>query len=349
MRSTPGGNMKKRYICLFMLLLTYITTGHSVTLPGHVNPGQVIVDSDRLYILELPTIFIYSLKDFTLTKRITLKGIDISSPDPFDVSLDIQAGYMMLSSIDKVYLFKKDGAAVREMKVITGSHFKLLGKKFLGLGTTFEGMIGFNTLNIYNWKLVKEKEVWRKPSIYQDGLGDGELRLFSLSPPAYLFTDNKIFSSGGQKDFRIDVFDENGEQLFSITAEYQRVKFTKEDGKKVLQYFRDNPRTQLLFDIFKRIIKFPVHFPAVRDIFADHQTLYVRTFRIDQGKTEFFIFSTEGRFLKKVFLPIQQRHSTDVFPYLEDSEPFTIKDGKLYRLLKNKETKAYELHVTGVE
>jgi hypothetical protein len=89
--------------------------------------------------------------------------------------------------------------------------------------------------------------------------------------------------------------------------------------------------------------------PAIRNIFDDDKKLYVRTYREIDGKSEFYIFSTEGRLLRKIFFAIAKNNAKFAFPYMRDSAPYTFNKGKLYQLIENEETEKFELHVTSID
>ncbi len=352
--------MKKNNSFAFIIIL-FVSVGwlraeKLAVLPGHKDPRGIAIGSGNLYVIELPNIYIYSLEDFKLKKKFGEEGDgpgQFRAPQPFDFSVrhDLQGGRLLVHSIGKVSLFDSTGKFIREMRGTSANRFNFLGGKFLAFQPLEQdGPGSYTALNIYDRELKKEKEIARMATWNQPGFSSfPEWFVFSNSPGSMCTADNKIFYCGGQRDFKIDGFDWSGKKLFCIEREYERLRFCKEDGEKVLQQLRNDPESDAYFDVIKRMVQFPDHFPAVRDLFADGQTLYVRTYKREGDKSEFFIFSGSGDFKKRVFLPLRLDTSKYAIPYLRDCYPFTFSRGKLYQLVKDEEKKEYELHVTTIE
>jgi len=174
-------------------------------------------------------------------------------------------------------------------------------------------------------------------------------KFFSTSYPMAITMDHKIFFIGSESDFKIEVFNYKGEKLSPITIKYKKIGFNSKDRKKILQRYYDDPVSRRQYEVWKRILKFPRCFPAIRDLFADNKQLYVRTFKRKDGKTEFFVFSSGGELIKIIFLPIRPSQSKFDFPYVRDSVPFTINDGILYQLIDNPKTEVFELHAEKID
>lgn len=339
--------MKKLMIFLTAALISFcLRGGKPASFPGHINPTQIVVTGDHLYIVELPTVSIYSLKDFKLKKKFGKKG---EGPKEFKVfnnysvgfDIDVQAERLLVNSVGKLSIFSKNGEYTREINVASANSFRFFGDKFIGFQNVTEGKTSFSTLNIFNSKIEIEKEMIKRESWMQAGYG---WKFLSTPFPGVIATGDKIFFCGSYSDFKIDVFDHKGKKLSPISIKYKRVKFKKKDQEIVLQRYYDDPISRPRYEVWKRILKFPRYFPAIRDIFADNKQLYVRTYRKKDKKTEFYVFSTGGQSIKTIFLPIRPSNSKYDFPYLRDSAPFTIKDGILYQLIDNPKTEVFELH-----
>lgn len=79
----------------------------------------------------------------------------------------------------------------------------------------------------------------------------------------------------------------------------------------------------------------------MRYFLAADNKVYIRTYREVKGESEFFIFTIEGKLLKRVMLPVEEKDALE-------SYPFTIKDGKFYQLVENEQTEEWELHMVDI-
>ncbi len=359
--------MKKIIILLFLFILFSVFVLKAEKLAeftGHINPTQVLVDTDKesLIVIELPKISIYSLKDYSLKKRFGKSGEgpgEFIIPGKFLAGSfkvgEIQGGKFPVNSSGKVSIFSSSGDFIRDCKTLDGQDFILLGDKFAGQGQMFDekAKVYFAKFCLYDSQLKLEKTLLKKESIIRAkkaGLANTEWYYFSKSYSSYLVTDNKIFYSGFEEGFKIDVFDNKGNSLPAIERkDFQPVEFKKEHGEKVLLHFRNDPRDRQHYEFWKKAIKFPTHFPPIRSIHADDKTLYIRTYQKVGDKTEFYVYTTAGKFLKKVFLPLRESNSMYKFPFLRDTEPFTFSKGKLYQLLNNEDEETFELHVDKID
>jgi hypothetical protein len=338
--------MKKVYLLLVLPVFACLVFAEKAAVfPGYSTPAQIAVDDHHIYIVEEATISVHSLKDFKLEKKFGRMG---EGPQEFKSkpSINVQSDVILVNSAARVSFFSKDGIFLKEVNhIVSGSQFVPLGKQFIGYNLMMEkDGKRYSTVNLYDSKFRKIKEVCRKESITQPGKG---WKLFSKTYLKFLICDNKIFTAG-DIDFIIDVFDANGEKLFSINQAYERIKFSAEHAKKVLDYYKFRPTTRPDYEWWEKNIHFPHRFPAIRSFTADHDahTIYVRTYKQVENKSEFFVFAADGKHIKTVLLPIAQSAVTLSYPYMRDSAPYYIKNGKLYQLILDENTETYELHVT---
>jgi len=343
----------KKLILILLILLVFIFTftmaahaGKLATLPGHLVPNALAVSDDYFYITENSTIYVYSLKDFKLVKKFGKKG---EGPGEFKgmPTLTVCADRLMVNSTGKVSFYTIDGTYLKEFNNIASGHtFNPLGSRFIGRNSLPDkkGQL-WATINIYDSSFNKVKEIYRQESITKIGKG---WQLFSRTYFKYVVCENKILIAG-DKDFVIEVYDLNGTLLPAIKLNYQRVKFTEEHAKKVLEYYRTKPDTRDEYDWWEKNIHFPDYFPAIRDIFKADNLIYVRTYKEKKNYHEFFIFTASGKLHRQVFLPIAASQAKLAYPYMRDSAPFDIKSGKLYQLITGDDKEECELDVYPIE
>lgn len=342
--------MKKLILILLILLVFLITSavyaGKLATLPDHLVPNALAVGDDYFYITENSTIYVYSMKEFKLVKKFGKKG---EGPREFKgtPSLTVLEKQLMVNSTGKVSFYTIDGTYLKEFNnIVSGQTFRPLGNRFIGRKSILDkkGQL-WAAVNIYDSSFNKVKEIYRQESITKVGKG---WHLFSKTYFKYVVCENKIFIAGDKK-FVIEVYDFNGNPLFSVNRNYPPVKFTEEHAKKVLELYRTRPSTRDEYEWWKKNIHFPEYFPAIRDIFKADNLIYVRTYKEKDNKHEFFIFSADGKFHRQVFLPIAASKAKLAYPYMRDSAPFAVKNGKLFQLITGDDEEECELHVSLVE
>lgn len=339
--------MKKLIFLVILFLVLFLTvsasSGKMAVLPDILKPDSIVVDSNQVIITEKASIYLYSIKDFRLKKKFGKQGegpqeFRITSYGGSGLSLDVQPRVFLVTSVGKLSLFTREGKFIKEMRAshnFFGSRFLALGKQYVGLGSTVEGNINYMTVNIYDAKLNKVKEVCKWESPYRPGAGT---QVFT-EPYVFCSTGDKIFTSNGT-EFKIDVYDSNGEKLYAIKQTYKKIKVSADNEKAVIHYFKTSPSTKDVFQ-FMQPIKFPEYLPAIRNFIVKDKKVYVLTFKQEDHKSEFYIFDLKGTLLKHVFLPLKEQTVLTYFPY-------HIKDGKLYQLVENEEDEKWELYVTEI-
>jgi hypothetical protein len=102
---------------------------------------------------------------------------------------------------------------------------------------------------------------------------------------------------------------------------------------------KSNPTTKNIIELLKPI-KFPKYFPTIRAFFVEDDIIYIMTFKTVKGNYEFFTYDINGKFKKKITIPI--KFQTEFTPY-----PITIYKQKLYQIVENEEEE-WELHMTEI-
>lgn len=338
--------MKRWLILLVLLMVSLFTFAEKlVTLPDIFRPYYLSVDDQQFYVAEGTTVYIFSLQDFTLKKKFGKpgQGPQEFTPTPGGTgSLTIfpQTDSIVINSPGKVSFYTKDGKFIKEMKSSAG----LLAGFFQPIGDQFAGMsflMGQDqsmtiTINLYDAKLTKTKEIYKQPFLMQ-----GHME-FPMVNPIFYVSNNKIIALGGQKEFAINILDDKGTQLSSITREYKRLKVTEDYKKRVLDFLKTNPDTKQFYEVLKNRIKFSEYFPTIQFFYVDNQKIYIQTYLKKDETDEFFIYNFKGQFLKRLFLPIA---------YLDGLRlcPTYIKDNKLYQIIENEEEEEWELHAHPIE
>jgi hypothetical protein len=336
---------KKMRNILFIVFVFFLSavflSGQIVPLPEIQKPETIIVDQNQILITEFPHVYIYSLKDTRLIKKFGKAG---EGPREFFTYVRIQYDpqnpqYIVVGSHMKMSYFTRKGEFVKEVRSKTSSAanvYKPVGKHYAAYGIQQVDKTVFSTINLHDENLKKIKELVRWENIFQQGkplnptdtdMAGGQFRIF----------ENKVFFMH-REDGRIEIFDENGEKLKTLSYKYDRVPVTQKDRDAIDEHFKTDPRFRQFYDVFKAQVKYPGYWPSTIDHLVAANRLYILTNKKSGDKSEFVIFDMDGKLLKKVMVPLK-------FANPRETYPFTINYGKLFQLADNEDTEEWELHV----
>jgi len=336
-----------RKISLFIVLhcLTiFIFAGKTIPLKEVVNPDSISVDQSQLYLTDGTSILIYDLETLKLKKKFGKTG---EGPGEFmgnpqsghaPLTIDVRTKDIIVNSFNKLSFFSKDGTLIKEHKVSSfTSGFVALGKNFAA-ETLLMQEERFWLCNIFDSNLIKGKEIVRVKHYFQ-GPGKG-FKVLSISR-LYIPYDNKLFVSWGQ-EFKIDVYDPDGKELYSITRDYEKVKVTENIKEGIIKYFKTDPNLKKIYPMLKPVI-FPDVYPAIRAMALNKGKIYAVTYKKDKSgsKTECLIMDLKGKLLNTVYLDLTVK---DIFMFY----PFTISNDTVYQLVETSDD-LWELKVTKIK
>lgn len=340
--------MKIIYWILFLLICSApFFAEKAAVFPDLRRPQHLIVDKDRLFIPDYPEIHIYSLKDFNLIKKFGKEG---QGPGEFAVSprrfkINVQPAYLFVNCDNRIFYFTREGSLIKEINTRgIGYFFAAFKDKLVGRKGIQENNIMYTPLFLFDGKLNPVKELSRIKAAGSDNKIRAFHRSFNVEA-----SKEKIFVTLGT-EFVVKIFDYNGKLLHVINKETpgNRVRIKDSHKKDYDEYMKV---ASPVYTAIKNMIVFPEYFPAVRDRCGLHydyhkgdEKLYVITLKMKDEKTECFVFTVQGKFLKKVYLPLLEKNAARL-----DLSPLDINDGKLYQLIENEETEEYELHVSEIQ
>jgi hypothetical protein len=334
---------KKLMIIIFLIFIfSAVHAKQIVKITDAFNPTQIHVTNDRMYIVDGFTFLIYSLKDFKFIKKIGEEG---EGPREFKDAIYwvyFRGHQMIVNSLAKVSYFSPDGEFIKEKKAFAGSRagdFCPIGNQFAAVQFLTEKQTFFKTVNIYDSNLKKIKEIYRVKEDFQPGK---YMKAYS-EPKTFTVHNDKIYVSF-DNDFKITVFNSQGEKVFTIEKEYQRLEVTEEHEQAAQMYYKTAPYYKKYYERIKSLLEFPTHLPAVKTFAFSEDKLYVHTYNKKDKKTEFYVFTPKGKFLERVFLPIIGEEEIR----FKFSSIYEFKNGKLYQLVENEETEEWEVHISAL-
>lgn len=289
------------------------------------KPEAVLVDQTQLYVTEGVFIYIYSLKDFKLIKKIGQKG---EGPQEFmlnpafgPLTINVNTDDIFIESFGKVSWFAKDGTFKKEQKLPSPLILFLqpLGKNFVGMGFDQENQKAMRKLNLYDDKFSKVKEIHKVEHNLQQGKGLNVLQ----NPPLNVVYDNKVFVAW-ENDILIEVFDTEINKLYTIKQDIERRPVTEKDKQDVIEFLKTSPSTKNYFELIKPI-NFPAYYPAMQSLFVTGDKIYAVTVN-EQGKqTVVLVMDLKGKLLKQALITLTMDNPITPFP-------FTIHDGIYYQI-----------------
>ena len=254
------------------------------------------------------------------------------------VTVEVSTDRLIACSIRKISYFTKQGDYIKEVRAVNlALNLRLCGERFLGWSQVKTEGVTYNTINLFDSKLNKLREVFRMKDSYQ-GPGQGYEVLHKLF--TYRTYDNKILLPGND-DATIDIFDSEMNKLLSIRLDQERIKVDREFKNRLVKHFKTSPEIKNIYPMLKPLI-FPDYFPVISDFFVDAGTIYVMTWKRENGSNEFLTYDMKGKIKKRLMIPI--RYETDLSSY-----PTMVRKGNLYQLVENEEKEEWELHISEIK
>jgi len=306
------------------------------------NPGSIAVGDGNLFVYDSSAaIFTYSIKDFKLVNKFGRTG---NGPGEFVVrpgiptALYFYNNQLMIDGITKIVFFSPEGKFLREIKKNTRSlGYFPLGEKFAvksSAKSAKENFVSFILCDVKDNHFKKSKEFFRFKHPFLQTSAKSFNPLNQISKNIYC-RYNKIFV--WDEDGVIRVFDDKGNKKVEIKRDYGKQMVTDGLKEKVFEYYKINPWTKIIYDKLKSVMKFPAHFPLIKDVFVADEKIFVFPFAKEKGHDVLFIFDLTGTFLGKQKSPLKEKNVFELYPY-------TIKDGKVYQLIENLDKEIWEVN-----
>ncbi len=345
--------MKKYVLPLLVLLITTVIFAVKVgDLPDLLRPDYLYVDGDDFFVIEMTThsIHVYSLKTLELKYKLGSKG---EGPGEFKQPPTIQAvtpDYILACDWTKGIWFSRKGKLIKEetfptavLREITPIKENYVAEEVLS--NPQSAGIGIAAI-LVNSKFEKIKEIARCEKVFriQFQHQTREQREYDMlvHHVGYKVYDDKIFKVNTQKGFYFDVFDHQGNLLYTIDKNDQVEKIKVDDAykKKALEYLRINNRE--FYESQGKFLFFD-YFPALRGFRINDKKIFVFTYKEKDDKHEVIVLDLKGKILDRIFLPVKSLLPN---PRIARDDPFTVYKGVLYDLIENDETEMWELHKT---
>jgi hypothetical protein len=322
----------KILIILICLLFAVSLFGERLTsFPQLRKPRIIKVGENVICINEGFVMFLYDLNDFKLIKKVGRKG---EGPGEFssDLTINILKEKIMIESQGKLSFYSFKGDLIKEMRRSPKyRRLKLLEDRYVVSSGVLSKEVYHNAAKILDADFNELKTFYHDEARYHQQ----KQKTHRASTWTFDVSEKKCFIVGSS-DFKIDVFNKNGDLLYSISPEYERLKYSQEYIDAWFNRIKRNHGMNAYLNVKQRI-RFPEYFPAILDLIVDNGHVYVITYRMKENQSEVFIFNLEGKLVKKTWQPLKNYDGVYLFPY-------SIKNNYLYQLIDNEDTEVWELH-----
>jgi hypothetical protein len=331
------------YFFFFIIMLSSLLGTNIIPMPDLMKPNQIRADAEQLYITDQHYVYIFSLSDYSLIKKIGRKGEgpgEFLSP-PKGVEIIVLDNQLMINSVGKISYFSKSGEFKGETKVkaFMGGGLFPVADKLVGIGFGKENNRICYQLNMFDSALDKKiKNIHSIDAYYQKGKPINPI----LAPrrPFLWTTKDHIFIEDHGRD--IHVFDSMGNKKRVIHLDYAKVKFTAKRKEKYMEYFNGPMKQE--WQILKRQAKFPQYFPNIRHFLIANQKIVIITFKEDDtgNKKELLTLDLNGKRINTFFIKLEEVNPLRLVP-------FSVYNNRLYQLVENDQSEMWELQVSKIQ
>jgi hypothetical protein len=308
-----GGTQMKKSILLSLVLIisANLYAQKTFKLPNVQQPHQIVVDSNDLYIFDEAdySLHIFTISPFALKLKIGKKG-DGSHDFKYLPFVYVQQDSLACTDFTKTVWFLKKDTISKVKKYTDFNDFDINSEMLLI-------PIKEKYLRITADHSEQKRHVYLLDSEWKTikELYEGPFT-WRREAPIHYRTDtfcykDKIFISDTFKGFHITVFDDKGNHLNTIDK--------SQDVEKILNR------------------------PLLHQYCVSEDKIYATTYKKEDDKTEMIILDLKGNILRRFYLPLRSiQPKRGVLRH----DLFTVDRGKLYELIKNRETERWELVIT---
>ena len=330
-------NKFKIIVAVLFLHTLAISATRVVPMPQLVNPDELQVQGDKMFIGEFPYVSIYSTGDFKLLKKFGKKGEGPTEFLAYCLPIAVK-DRLIVSSQGKVTFFTLDGDYISEKKVnLRGASFKPVGNYYGVYAYANKDKIDYRAIDLYDNNFNKIKELyryrlwWQRQGPMQGAyVVDSSRFRFQIMDQYLVWTD--------MKDFIVYIWDSKTDKIIRAKGKTKSVKITA-DHKEFYHKHFNKPRNRQYYLRIKPYFKFPAYFPPIKGFAVADNKVYVYTYQMKGNLTKFYIFNISGKLLNKTFIPLRGGIRPEQYP-------FCFGNNKLYQLIEGDE---WQLQITDIQ
>lgn len=344
--------MKKYILILLLLLITNVVFAVKVgDVSGLFKPISLKVDEGDIFVSEESTcsIYVYSLEPLKLKYELGKKG---EGPGEFKrepTIAQVSPDYILAFDQNKGIWFSRKGEMLKE-KVLRNTYYRWISSSkdnYATLELFYDRQTGVGgwSLVLLDSQFERIKELTRvNDAVRITAPNQVRKHVNAFRPVVQIFTyEDKIFLGNSAKGFFFDVFDHQGNHLYSIDKNDQVEKIKIDDAYKnrVLDYIQIHNRAA--YERHGRSkFRFTTHLPAFKGFQVDDNKIFVITYKEKDGLRELIVMDIKGKILDRLFLPLKSIK----FHHGGGKDTYAIDKGVLYELVENEKTETWEIHKT---
>jgi hypothetical protein len=344
-------------LVLCLLLISSLTSGDILPLEDVTNPGySFYVDGNELFLVNDHSILVYSLDPVKLKFKIGQKG-DGPSDFKYRPLMYVYPDCIVALDYTKSLWFSRDGdltktkdysdfadfSTSQEMRLLPAkNHYVrvvvdhgLCSQSLYLLDENFE-QIALLHEGLFDW--------W--PPGMRDPSKTVNHKMIHHIIEAVVWED-RIFIYDSHRGFFIKVFDHTGQLLKVINHNSERCqRITDQFKARAIDFLLENDPQDYYKKIPKGAFAFYTFYPPIESMRIAENFLFVTTFIENDNGHEIVVMDLEGQITKRIYPLLPS------FKYTKSllaKDLYAFDQGKLYQLVKNDSTGAWELHIEPVE
>jgi len=246
-----------------------------------LNPEELYIDGEHIYIAEEGVIKAFSLSDGKKLYQLTSKG---EGPFEFKFSpgLTFLPEYIVATGDGKVVFYQRDGKKLLEKKVPANLRMFPVKDNYICDRYLMDNKLQrFVTKSyIYNAdfrEIILLNTAVEESSVIINSKGNSSKQNYYIIPHgSSVITDgNNICLYDSKKGFFIEIFDHNGKKISSINKDYKKVNVSTVYKDQKMDALKKNSNWGNLKRMFNFV--FPDYFPAFRLVYMDNGLLCILT------------------------------------------------------------------------
>lgn len=304
---------------------------------------RLVVDDSMIYLVDRQRckINVFSKSDGQKILNFGKRG---EGPQEFDSILDLHfsGDNLYVCSTNKLSIFSKAGKFIKEIKgasLYIQQTFIPYGENYITWRNDFKQIEKGNLSVVYtllDQSLKKKKDVFQTvfKHITPRDKRKKTLNLYTHCRKGVVYED-KLYVGCTDMGFFIGVFDIDGNKLYEINRQFERVKVTSDVKEHMRNYYRGMMGNEgyKRFMSNKEIVS-PEYIPAYMNFFVSNDRIYVFKFPLpgSRGMIESLLLDLEGNVLVKKSLRLDRKYK------LFEEKPHTsFHNGKLYFVMPDPE------------
>jgi len=321
--------MKNFMIFLMLILLAstqqakVLTTFEEVT-----KPIELRIHGVNAYISDRNSVLIINISTGEIVKKLGRRG---EGPEEFKTPPRIHflKDKIILNDVHKILTYSYNYILINEFRL--GSiinRINPLEEKFVFSTTKIINNQEYYVFTLHDKKCKKNKSLIKAEF-------NPRSKFFLTPMPRCRTWKDKIYIALPKKGFIMEVFNESGEKLFSITKDFAKIRSTEQHRSLALFELR-NRVGRKAFERAKQIGAFdrpmPEFLAPIKNFWVLDDKIYVKTHDITNSKEKYIIMDVLGKTLKTVFLPYTIK------------ELVTFSQGKIFFLKESESEEKWQLH-----